>query len=249
MSKMIKRTLIVALVIVLAVSAVFIVSADSPESQTAPDFVNEYAEAYYRHMFEHILWHYQEGLGGFNSEDLKVSDGYKMNFIDYNNVMSSNSYNIDSMLEDRNTEEYLYYVYTDSLSVATMSVIVNKDTCTSGFAGGWAGGFTESKELLLKFVKEEDIKLYNYYMDIEYVLVAKIRGQYYALPFGLSQHIAEEYKDITDYRQLPTLKEFLDEYRWWGNYFEQEKQKDIEAGGDGILFGSFIVRPPAHDIK
>ena len=246
---MIKRTFIVALVIVLAVSAVFIVSADSPESQTAPDFVNEYAEANYKYLFRNILWHYQEGLGGFNSEDLKVSDGYKINFIDYNKVMGSNTYNIDSMLEDKDAEEYLYYIYTDECPVAVMTVMQKGTECSDDCIGGWAGGYIESRELLLKCAKEDDIKLYNYYMDNEYVLVAKIGGQYYALPFGVSQHIAEEYKDITDYRQLPTLKEFLDEYRWWGNYFEQEKQKDIEAGGDGILFGSFIVRPPAHDIN
>ena len=228
------KKIILVLCVVIAVSfGVSIVLADTPYPQMAPETVDSAADNLPSVADNIIRSTFKDMPDSITSTDLMRSNGYQINYISLEKLLSNSSRSVSRLLEDREEADYLYYLYSDDSPLILVTMTYD--------------GSAAAMKLMMNFTTADKISIYRYTpMWGDYVLSASINGTTYVLPFDGGQHILEEYSSVTDYRQLPTLNEFIDLLREMYKERKEASEKDIQSGGSGILYGDLLCRPAIH---
>lgn len=242
MSTKYKLIAVITVVLVVSCGIAFSFAANkTADTERAPENVDKVAGVK-SSSIAMIMDSYEQILGDLDYSIQEVSSGYRIHYLSMKKTVSVGSNDINDLMAAPDEKDYLYRLYQDGKPTILLVVTDSDDGPVLKGAGGLAGCYAETRALLGTFVSDSEIRIYNYSWA-NYIMVAKIGGTEYVLPFDEGPHIIEKYKGINDYRELPTLNEFLDAYRAECIKFDEACRADAAAGGSGILYGDIIVWP------
>ena len=240
-----KKGLIILVVLLLCTTMIF---AQNTTTEKANEEIDKAMTQLPDSVWIMLNEYYSEIMEEAKEQEITHSEGYRVHVLSPEKVtgLDLTVESLDDLVDKDSVSYWLYYLKKDERSLVLVTMAQGEQRAYMEKAGGLAGCYVETRALLNSFVSDERIRIYEFGFG-QYVMVAEINGQRYAVPFDRSKHILKEYADVTNYEQLPTEKEFLEAMIAENEAIAEMHRKYIEEHGkDATIYGSYQIRPAAH---
>jgi len=236
-----KKILVLVLLVGFSVSSILLVSASKDKSKEIPEAVQSAAHNVPSVVYDLI----GEYMNTDSKEGLSVSQGQYIYQISHDLIVDNDFNQISKYEEETDCDRYLFSFEKDGEGVMLFVVSYENGKAIIDEAGGSGLQYIAALNMVERLTGKTESRL-CYLFNGTYVLVFENDGKEYVIPITEENKLNEDYQNITAIEQLPTLEDFVGEFR--NSIIETRKmveQVKQEQGEDTIVYGSieFNLKP------
>ncbi|MGI6509934.1 MAG: hypothetical protein ACOX1L_05060 [Erysipelotrichaceae bacterium] len=171
------------------------------------DLITSFMEAEYSDLFE-------------NKSEIKecdVSNGLRYSTLNLYLLIDNEIKNLEELKIKNDKKEFLFYTKYNDKGIILIEMYEEKGVYSFGAIGGKANAFKDAIDLMSRLTKEDEFNLYRISV-YDYLLTYVNDGVEYVIPFSHGDKLIEDYYQVQNIAQLPTVEDFL----------KQQKEKMVE---------------------